>query len=457
MKSQYKMKKILIIDDQEDNLISIGALLKSYIPDCEILTALAGQKGIDIAVNEHPDTILLDIIMPEMDGYETCRKLKNNVASKHIPVIMLTAIKTDPASRVKGLNFGADAFLSKPVDSAELSAQVNVMFRIKEAEEKLRAEKDVLDEKFKARTEELREKERNYRTLINNLPGFVYRCQNDQNWTMIYISAGCKDITGYLPGDFINNKNIAFNDIIDPNFRQEIYEKWKKVLAEKKTFEFEYPIITKNKDVRWVWERGCGIYSDEGKLLFLEGFITDVTDSKHAEKKVEEQNEFLNTVLESLTHPFYVINANDYTIEMANSAAGNISGDEKLTCHSLTHHRDKPCQGDEHICPLETVKTTKKTVVVKHIHFDKEGNKKNIEVHGFPVFDSNGNVIQIIEYCLDITDRLKAEDKLKGKMNELQIFYDATIDREIKMIELKKEINKLLEKKGDGTKYEIPV
>ena len=129
------MKKILIVDDQKDNLISIKALLKSYISGCKVITALSGQEGIDVAGKEQPDCILMDIIMPKMDGYETCQNLKEAESTKHIPVIMLTAIKTDVESRVRGLNVGADAFLSKPIEPLELSAQVNVMFRIKEAED----------------------------------------------------------------------------------------------------------------------------------------------------------------------------------------------------------------------------------------------------------------------------------------------------------------------------------
>ena len=163
------MKKILIVDDLKDNLVSIKALLKNYIPGCEVITALSGQEGIDIAGKEQPDTILLDIIMPEMDGYETCKKLKEDESTKHIPVIMLTAIKTYAANRVKGLNYGADAFLSKPIEESELSAQVNVMLRIKKAEDQLRAEKDVLDEKVKERTEELRKNEEKYRSLFDNI------------------------------------------------------------------------------------------------------------------------------------------------------------------------------------------------------------------------------------------------------------------------------------------------
>lgn len=131
------MRKILAIDDQKDNLRTIVAVVETYIPNCKVITALSGKEGIQLAKKEQPDTILLDIIMPEMDGYEVCERLKSNESTKHIPIIMITAIKTDSGSRVKALNCGADAFLSKPIEEIELCAQIKAMLRIKEAEDKL--------------------------------------------------------------------------------------------------------------------------------------------------------------------------------------------------------------------------------------------------------------------------------------------------------------------------------
>ena len=104
------MKTILAIDDNKDNLVTISAVLREVIPGCEVITAESGEEGIQTAINDKPDVILLDIIMPKMDGYETCKLLKANKNTCHIPIILITAIKTDSDSRVKGLEIGADAF-----------------------------------------------------------------------------------------------------------------------------------------------------------------------------------------------------------------------------------------------------------------------------------------------------------------------------------------------------------
>jgi len=153
---------------------------------------------------------------------------------------------------------------------------------------------------------------------------------------------------------------------------------------------------------------------------------TDLKRSKAGH--IKKRGEFLETVLESLTHPFYVIDANDYTIQMANSAArlGDMTG--VMTCYALTHKKDGPCGMKEHPCPLEMVKETRKPVSVEHIHYDKDGNARNVEVHGFPIFDNDGNIVQMIEYCLDITDRKKVEEALQFEKDKLTNILDSMED-----------------------------
>jgi nitrogen fixation/metabolism regulation signal transduction histidine kinase len=145
----------------------------------------------------------------------------------------------------------------------------------------------------------------------------------------------------------------------------------------------------------------------------------EIAERVKAEEQVRQQNKFLNTVLESLTHPFYVIDANDYTIKIANSALYPGKLPEKTTCYLLTHKQDKPCNGSDDPCPLEEIKKTKRPVVIEHVHYDKDGNTRNVEVHAYPILDDEGNVSEIIEYTLDITERKQAEAELKAAQAKL--------------------------------------
>ena len=168
------MAKILAIDDRVDNLITVSALLRNLIPGCHIITAQSGAEGIERTRAEAPDTILLDIRMPGMDGFEVCKRLKSDPKTRNIPIIMLTAIDTDPESRIKGLDMGADAFLAKPVDSGELAAQIRAMLRIKRAEDSLRRQRDELDRLVRDRTRELRSTEQHYRILFNSTNDAIF-------------------------------------------------------------------------------------------------------------------------------------------------------------------------------------------------------------------------------------------------------------------------------------------
>lgn len=147
--------------------------------------------------------------------------------------------------------------------------------------------------------DDLIERERVFKTLIGNLPGFAYRCLNDKNWTMTYISEQCEEITGYTPEEFLYNKSLAFNEIIKEEYKKTLWDKWQNLLPNKKIFEHEYPIITKSGEEKWVWERGKGIYSDDNKVLYLEGFILDITKIKKDDIIQQMQYSIANAVVNS--------------------------------------------------------------------------------------------------------------------------------------------------------------
>jgi PAS domain S-box-containing protein len=144
--------KILAVDDTADNLLVLKALMSEFFPMANYLMAQSGKKGIEICLNEKPDIVLLDIIMPQMDGYEVCRKIKENPLIKNTPVIMITAARNDADSRIKAFENGADGFLSKPIDETELKIQIQAMLRIKQAEDKILGEKEQLEKLVQERT-----------------------------------------------------------------------------------------------------------------------------------------------------------------------------------------------------------------------------------------------------------------------------------------------------------------
>jgi two-component system cell cycle response regulator len=131
--------RILVVDDIAANLRLLEAkLLNEYY---EVAIAASGLEALDTVARWMPDVVLLDVMMPGMDGYEVCRRLKAQPGTAHIPVVMITAL-TDQTERVRGLEAGADDFLSKPVDDATLFARLRALLRMKQVLDawRLRAE-----------------------------------------------------------------------------------------------------------------------------------------------------------------------------------------------------------------------------------------------------------------------------------------------------------------------------
>jgi two-component system cell cycle response regulator len=127
--------RVLVVDDILVNVKLLEAKLsKEYF---DVLAAAGGREALEIAETQSPDIMLLDVMMPEMDGFEVCRRIKANPNTMHIPVVMVTAL-SDQADRVRGLEAGADDFLTKPVNDVALFARVRSLVRLKMMTDELR-------------------------------------------------------------------------------------------------------------------------------------------------------------------------------------------------------------------------------------------------------------------------------------------------------------------------------
>lgn len=127
--------RILVVDDVEPNVRLLEA--KLTLEYYEVLTAMDGATALEIAAAERPDIILLDVMMPEMDGFETCRRLKADPVTRHIPVVLVTALD-GREDKIKGLGVGADDFVTKPIDDVILFARVKSLVRLKAVMDELR-------------------------------------------------------------------------------------------------------------------------------------------------------------------------------------------------------------------------------------------------------------------------------------------------------------------------------
>ena len=163
-----------------------------------------------------------------------------------------------------------------------------------------------IDEKHKMQLT-LEESERINATLVSNLPGMAYRCRNDKYWTMLFISMGVEKLTGYKPSELIHNNLVAFEEIIHENDREKIREIVKNALDVRNKYETQYRIITKSGKIKWVWEKAHGIFDVNGDLMYVEGFIMDITERVKAEELVNKQVDELRRINEELERFSYTV------------------------------------------------------------------------------------------------------------------------------------------------------
>jgi PAS domain S-box-containing protein len=156
--------------------------------------------------------------------------------------------------------------------------------------------RDITERKTSERI--INEQRRELATLLSNLPGMAYRCLNNANWTMKFISEGCLDLTGYPPDYLLNDKVISYNQLINKEDQLQVKESIDIALSKKESFTLLYRITASTGDEKWVWEKGRGIYDDRGELLYLEGFITDITERKISEERIKILAHALTSVTE---------------------------------------------------------------------------------------------------------------------------------------------------------------
>jgi len=153
-----------------------------------------------------------------------------------------------------------------------------------------------ISEKKRAETK-LHESHRQLKALVSNLPGMTYRCQNDSNWTMEYLSEGCFNLTGYSNSRLYDHKP-SYAEIIYPDDRQYVRDVIEKSLAADDYYELEYRLRTADGQLKWVWEKGTAIYDENSNLLALEGVVLDDDKRKCSELKLIESESLYRAIFE---------------------------------------------------------------------------------------------------------------------------------------------------------------
>ena len=284
------------------------------------------------------------------------------------------------------------------------------------------------------------ENKRTLETLISNLPGVAYKCKNDPHWTMEFVSEGCFQLTGYKTEDLINNKKISYNDLIHPDDRQMVWDTIQISLNKNKPFKIIYRITTSDLKNKYVWEQGRGIFSSDGDLIALEGFITDITHRIKNEEEIKKSEAYYRTIFENTGTATIIIEENTI-ISLANSEFEKLSGYSKEELENKKSWLDLLVEDEiekvmNYHNSRRSKKSTPKNYEIKFINKDAEIRYVYVTVALIPYTQT-----RLISF-LDITDQKesrKALNESQKKYRDLaellpQTIFECDLDGNISFI-----------------------
>jgi len=290
--------------------------------------------------------------------------------------------------------------------------------------------RDITEQKTKE--EQLGASKTQLSTILSNLPGMAYRCLNDKRWTMQFISSGALALTGYKPEEFIGNKRRSFSSIVHPEDRGTEKKGIKEALRKKTSFEIEYRIITKGGKIKCILEKGSGVYNNKGKLLYIEGFINDISERKNAEQELNQRWLNYRNLIDSL--PVGIFIHVEGKIQFGNKLAYQIAEItkkddlDKFSLIDFLSDEDRP-QGIERI---KRAMAGEDTPFVEYQITTRKGTRKTVRTKSSPIIYNSIRAVQIV--VQDITHEKKLEeDKLRARVTEQT------------NKELQKEINRRIE------------
>jgi PAS domain S-box-containing protein/putative nucleotidyltransferase with HDIG domain len=263
----------------------------------------------------------------------------------------------------------------------------------------------------------LDETQRAFRTLLGNVPGAFYRCQNDSVWTFEYLSDGIEQITGYRVND-LPCRLVSYMDLIPVEERPEVAATIQQSLDRCVPFEMQHRVTTRAGEEKWVWTRGRGVYSAEQALTAIEGYLTDVTHRKEAEAGPQNPEEKFKTVFEQALDAILILNADTGDILEANKAVEPLLGHTPETLRGK--HFRVLFPEDSQITRAELLENlqTRGAVFESHWLLRSDGALCPMDITASIVSWKNEKVILLT--LRDVSERRKAEDDARINRDRLQ-------------------------------------
>jgi PAS domain S-box-containing protein len=262
----------------------------------------------------------------------------------------------------------------------------------------------------------LAESQRSMATLLSNLQGMAYSCRNDASWTMEFISSGCLELTGYQPEDLIKNQRLAFIDLICPEDRQVVADGVAQALAINQPYQITYRLLTAEGKTKWVWEQGQGISQNGNENLILEGYITDISALKYAEKALARERDLMQALMDSSPDSIYFKDLKSRYIRLSKSDLEKMGLDEPQQVIGRTDFDFfPPDQAAEFYAGEQQIIQTGQPMVDHEEMESRPGRPAAwVSTTKMPLRDEDGKIVGTVGISRDITSRKMAEEALRS-------------------------------------------
>lgn len=276
----------------------------------------------------------------------------------------------------------------------------------------------------------LKENEEKLRSILSNSPGVFYRCANDEEYTMEFISDEIQRLSGYPATDFIDNSIRSYASLIYPDDKKIVDEAIEQSISINEPYKIEYRVIDKDGKIRWVFERGRGVFDELGRFQWLDGFIFDITHQKEMEETIHRANEILTR---SPLVSFVWLNEEGWPIDFVSANVEKIFGYAKddllsgLISYSDLIYEEDLCRVGEEVRKYLSDTTLSEFSQQYRIRL-KNGMVRWIEDKTVIRRDNKGNATHLEGIVYEITDRKNAEDLLKENERKYRLLFEESND-----------------------------
>jgi PAS domain S-box-containing protein len=266
----------------------------------------------------------------------------------------------------------------------------------------------------------LRVEETKFRTLISNIPGVAYRCADDADYTMEFISEAIEALSGYPASDFVNNSARTYGSLIHPDDVDAVARIVADGLKSRRPYEIEYRVLHRDGSMRSVFERGQGVFDEAGKAIYCDGVIFDVTERRHIEAELRESEEKFRTLIRNVPGACYRCAYDTaYTMEFVSDAiadisgypAGDFIGNGVRTYASIIHPDDRAMVSQ--LVDEARMARIQSSIEYRIIH--RDGSVRWVYERGQGIYGDDGKILHIDGAIFDITERKRLEEQVVGQ------------------------------------------